>query len=157
MCRSRAAASAPRSASGRVDFAFSPIAVAVPDIRDGRLLALAVSGRERVSALPDVPTTLEAGYPNSDYVLWFGMFVPAKTPRAIVDRLHAETMKALETPALRDKLAGFDVVPMPTQAGGIRCFHQGRDRRHKAPWPRRRGSSQIEHERQRKITQGSMQ
>jgi tripartite-type tricarboxylate transporter receptor subunit TctC len=103
----------PEVASGRVDFAFSPIAVAVPDIRDGRLLALAVSGRERVSALPDVPTTIEAGYPNSDYVLWFGMFVPVQTPRAIVERLHAETMKALQVPSVRDKLAGFDVVPMP--------------------------------------------
>ena len=99
----------PEVASGRVDFAFSPIAVAVPDIRDGRLLALAVSGRERASALPDVPTTIEAGYPNSDYMLWFGMFVPAKTPRAIVDRLHLETIKALETPGLRDRLAGLDV------------------------------------------------
>jgi tripartite-type tricarboxylate transporter receptor subunit TctC len=103
----------PEVASGRIDFAFSPIAVAIPEIRDGRLLALAVSSRERVSALPDVPTTLEAGYPNSDYVLWFGMFVPAQTPRPIVERLHQETMKALQAPALRDRLAGFDVAPMP--------------------------------------------
>ena len=112
----------PEVASGRVDFAFSPIAVAVPDIRDGRLLALAVSGRERVSALPDVPTTLEAGYPNSDYMLWFGMLVPVQTPRAIVERLHAETMKALATPALRDKLAGFDVVPMPLKPAEFDAF-----------------------------------
>jgi tripartite-type tricarboxylate transporter receptor subunit TctC len=112
----------PEVASGRVDFAFSPIAVAVPDIRDGRLLALAVSGRERVSALPDVPTTLEAGYPNSDYMLWFGMLVPAQTPRPIVDRLHTETMKALATPALRDKLASFDVVPMPLKPAEFDAF-----------------------------------
>ena len=102
----------PEVASGRVDFAFSPIAVAVPDIREGRLLALAVSSRARVSTLPDVPTTLEAGYPNSDYALWLGMFVPVKTPRAIVDRLHQESVKALQNPALRDKLAGLDVEPM---------------------------------------------
>ncbi len=85
----------PEVASGRVDFAFSPIAVAIPDVRDGRLLALAVSARDRASGFPDVPTTLEAGYPNSDYALWLGMFVPAKTPRAIVDRLHDESLKAL--------------------------------------------------------------
>jgi tripartite-type tricarboxylate transporter receptor subunit TctC len=103
----------PEVSSGRVDFAFSPIAVAVPDIRDGRLLALAVSSRERVSALPDVPTTSEAGYPNSDYALWLGIFMPAKTPRAIVDRLHRETMKALQTPALRERLASLDLAPMP--------------------------------------------
>ena len=102
----------PEVASGRVDFAFSPIAVAVPDIRDGRLVALAVSSRTRVSALPDVPTTLEAGFPNSDYALWLGMFVPVKTPRAIVDRLHRESVKALQTPALRDKLVSLDVEPM---------------------------------------------
>jgi tripartite-type tricarboxylate transporter receptor subunit TctC len=112
----------PEVASGRVDFAFSPIAVAIPDIRDGRLLALAVSGRERVSALPEVPTTLEAGFPNSDYMLWFGMFVPAQTPRPIVERLHEETMKALQVPALRDKLNGFDVVPMPLKPAEFDAF-----------------------------------
>jgi tripartite-type tricarboxylate transporter receptor subunit TctC len=99
-------------ASGRVDFAFSPIAVAVSDIRDGRLLPLAVSGRERASALPDVPTTLEAGFANSDYALWLGVFVPVKTPRPIVDRLHDETVKALREPGLRSRLAALDVEPM---------------------------------------------
>jgi tripartite-type tricarboxylate transporter receptor subunit TctC len=103
----------PEVSSGRVDFAFSPIAVAVPDIRDGRLLALAVSSRERVSALPDVPTTIEAGYPNSDYALWLGIFMPAKTPRMIVERLHQETVKALQTPSLRERLASLDLAPMP--------------------------------------------
>ena len=103
----------PEVASGRVDFAFSPIAVAVPDIRDGRLLPLAVSGQERASALPDVPTTAEAGYPNSDYALWLGVFMPAKTPRAIVERLHRETVKALNTPGLRERLATLDLEPMP--------------------------------------------
>jgi tripartite-type tricarboxylate transporter receptor subunit TctC len=102
----------PELSSGRVDFAFSPIAVALPDIRDGRLLALAVSSRERVSALPDVPTTLEAGFADSDYTLWAGVLVPAKTPREIVERLHQETVKALQVPALREKLATFDVEPM---------------------------------------------
>ena len=84
-------------ASGRVDFAFSPIAVAVPDVRDGRLIALAVSANDRASGFPDVPTTLEAGYPNSDYALWLGVFVPANTPREIVDRLHDESVKALQS------------------------------------------------------------
>ena len=102
----------PEVASGRVDFAFSPIAVAIPDVRDGRLLALAVSARDRASGFPDVPTTLEAGFPNSDYALWLGIFVPANTPRAIVDRLHDESIKALQSPALRDRLAGLDVEPM---------------------------------------------
>ena len=112
----------PEVASGRVDFAFSPIAVAVPDIREGRLLALAVSGRTRVSTLPDVPTTLEAGFPNSDYALWLGVFVPVKTPRAIVERLHQESVKALATPALRERLAGLDVEPMPMTPAEFDAF-----------------------------------
>jgi tripartite-type tricarboxylate transporter receptor subunit TctC len=102
----------PEVSSGRVDFAFSPIAVALPDIREGRLVALAVSSRERVSALPDVPTTLEAGFPDSDYTLWAGVLVPVKTPRAIVERLHQETVKALQTPSLHERLVAFDVEPM---------------------------------------------
>jgi tripartite-type tricarboxylate transporter receptor subunit TctC len=97
-------------ASGRVDFGFSPIAVALPEVRDGRLLALAVSSKGRASALPDTPTTLEAGYPNSDYALWLGVFVPVKTPRPIVDRLHQETLKAVDV--LRERLAALDVEPM---------------------------------------------
>jgi tripartite-type tricarboxylate transporter receptor subunit TctC len=102
----------PEVASGRVDFGFSPIAVALPEIRDGRLLALAVSSKARTSALPDTPTTLEAGFANSDYALWLGLFVPAKTPRTIVDRLHQETTKALQAPNLRERLAALDVEPM---------------------------------------------
>ena len=71
----------------RVDFFFSPTLAAVPLIRDGKLSALAVSSSKRAAALPEVPTTIEAGYPNSDYNFWIGMCVPVKTPREIVDRL----------------------------------------------------------------------
>jgi tripartite-type tricarboxylate transporter receptor subunit TctC len=103
----------PEVSSGRVDFGFSPIAATISDVRDGRLLALATSGKQRASALPDLPTTTEAGYPNSDYALWLGLFVPVNTPRAIVDRLHRETVKALEAPGLRERLASLDLEPMP--------------------------------------------
>jgi tripartite-type tricarboxylate transporter receptor subunit TctC len=112
----------PEVASGRVDFGFSPIAVAVPEIRDGRLLALAVSSRERTVALPDVPTTAEAGYPNSDYALWLGVFVPAKTPRTIVDKPHREIVKALATPGLRERLAALDLEPMPMTPAQFDAF-----------------------------------
>jgi tripartite-type tricarboxylate transporter receptor subunit TctC len=103
----------PEVSSGRVDFAFSPIAVAVPDVRDGRLLALAVSARDRVSGFPDVPTLSEAGIANADYALWLGVFVPAKTPRAIVDKLHDACVEVLQAPGLRERLAGLDLEPMP--------------------------------------------
>ncbi len=99
--------------TGRVDFCFSTIASALPFIRDGKLLALAVSTPKRSSALPNVPTTLELGYANSDYTFWNGLFLPAKTPREIVERLHQEAQKAATAPAVREKLAQQGIDPMP--------------------------------------------
>ena len=99
--------------SGRIDFACSTIATALPFIREGKLVALAVSTPQRSSALPDVPTTLEAGYKNSDYTFWTGLFAPAKTPREIVDKLAQETQKALAAPGVREKLAQQGMDPMP--------------------------------------------
>jgi tripartite-type tricarboxylate transporter receptor subunit TctC len=98
--------------AGRVDFYFSPITPALPLIRDGKVLALAVGGSKRSAALPDVPTTVEAGYPNSDLDFWIGMLVPSKTPRDIVRKLHAETEKALRSPSLSEKLAKIGAEPM---------------------------------------------
>ena len=99
--------------SGRVDFCFIGISSAMSFIADGRLLPLAVSTRKRSPALPNVPTTLELGYPDSDYSFWNGMLVPAKTPRPIIERLHAEVQKALALPAVQTKLAPQGVEPMP--------------------------------------------
>jgi tripartite-type tricarboxylate transporter receptor subunit TctC len=66
--------------AGRADFYFAPLVNALPLLKDGQLQALAVSGSSHASALPDVPTTVEAGYPNSEYNFWAGVFAPAKTP-----------------------------------------------------------------------------
>jgi tripartite-type tricarboxylate transporter receptor subunit TctC len=98
--------------AGRVDVYFCPITPAMPLIRDGKLLALAVSSSKRTSALPDVPTTVEAGYPNSDFDFWIGMFVPKQTPRDVVGRLHQETVKAMEHPGTKEKLAKLGVEPL---------------------------------------------
>lgn len=98
--------------TGRVDVYFSPLTPALPLIRDGRLIALAVAGAKRTSALPEVPTTLEAGYPDSDSDFWTGLYAPVKTPRPIVQRLHEETLKALATPGIRDKLAALGAEPL---------------------------------------------
>jgi tripartite-type tricarboxylate transporter receptor subunit TctC len=97
--------------AGRVDFYFCPINTALPFIRDGRLVALVTNGKARASELPDVPTTLEAGYRNADYPIWIGLLAPGKTPRSVVDKLNAETIKALGAAAVRDKLAKAGVVP----------------------------------------------
>jgi tripartite-type tricarboxylate transporter receptor subunit TctC len=99
--------------TGRIDIYFSPITPALPLIRDGRLVALAVGGAKRSSALPDVPTTVEAGYPNSDFDFWIGLFAPAKTPRDIVAKLYQETSKALGSPEVKGKLSTLGVEPMP--------------------------------------------
>ena len=71
-----------------------------------------MNGAKRSAALPNVPTTLEAGFANAEYPIWLGLFLPAKTPRAIVDRLNRETLKALQEPKVRDKLAALGFEPM---------------------------------------------
>ena len=91
--------------AGRVDYYFSPIAPVIGQIKNGQLLALAVGSPKRASALPDVPTTAEAGVPGSEFNFWIGMMVPAKTPRDIVNRLNAEVVKALATPEVKERFA----------------------------------------------------
>jgi tripartite-type tricarboxylate transporter receptor subunit TctC len=89
--------------SGRVDYYFSPIAPVIGQIRTGALVPLAVGSSRRASALPDVPTTAEAGVPGSEFNFWIGMMVPAKTPRDIVNRLNAEVIKALAQPEVKER------------------------------------------------------
>jgi tripartite-type tricarboxylate transporter receptor subunit TctC len=99
--------------TGRVDFTCMGMSAALPFIRDGKLVPLAVSSAKRSSALPAIPTTLESGLADSDYNYWMGMFVPAKTPREIVDRLYQETQKALRLPAVMEKFGPQGIEPMP--------------------------------------------
>ena len=103
--------------TGRVDFYFSPLLPALSLIRDGRLTALAVSSSERSPELPNVPTTTEAGFPNSEYNFWFGVFAPSKTPRPIIQQLYDEIAKALRDPDVKDKLTKLGVQPMPMTPG----------------------------------------
>jgi tripartite-type tricarboxylate transporter receptor subunit TctC len=98
--------------TGRVDVYYSPILAALPYIKAGKLTALAVSSPTRAPTLPDVPTTEESGYPNSAYRFWIGVFAPAKTPPAIVNKLNTEIQKALQNPAVRAKLEKLGVQPM---------------------------------------------
>jgi tripartite-type tricarboxylate transporter receptor subunit TctC len=99
--------------TGRVDFACMGVPSAIPLINDGRLVALAVCTPKRSSSLPDVPTTLEAGYADSDYNYWMGMFVPVQTDRTIVERLRRETQQALADPVVVDKFKPQGIEPMP--------------------------------------------
>jgi tripartite-type tricarboxylate transporter receptor subunit TctC len=88
--------------TARVDYYFSPVGLALPQIKSGKLVPLAVTSSKRSSGLPDVPTTLEAGLPNSDYNVWIGMWVNAKTPRPIVQKLHEEIVKAIQSPEVQE-------------------------------------------------------
>jgi tripartite-type tricarboxylate transporter receptor subunit TctC len=98
--------------TGRIDIYFCPITPALPLIRDGKVLALAVSSSKRASALPDVPTTIEAGVPESDLDFWVGAFVPKKTPRDVVAKMQSEIVKAIGSPATQGKLAALGVEQM---------------------------------------------
>ena len=98
---------------GRVDFYFCPLATALPLIRDGKVRALVVSTDKRVADLPEVPTLSEAGLTDADSAIWFGVFVPAKTPAAIIDRLHAAGEKVLSDPAMQASLKQLGVEPLP--------------------------------------------
>jgi len=98
---------------GRIDFYFGPIGTVLSAVQEGKVVALAVNGPIRSSALPNVPTLQEAGLKDADYPIWYGVFAPAKTPREIIDKLHAATVKALQTPRVVEKLATIGVDPMP--------------------------------------------
>ena len=93
--------------AGRIDFFFVAASAALANVRQGKLTALAVNGAARSAALPNVPTISEAGFSNAEYPLWFGLFLPARTPREIVDRLHRETVAALKQSKVKDKLAAL--------------------------------------------------
>jgi len=90
--------------AGRLDYFFCPVNICLPLINDGRLVALAMGSSRRSAVLPDLPTTVELGVPDSNYDFWVGLFVPAATPRDIVDKLHRETVTALANPAVKESL-----------------------------------------------------
>ena len=99
--------------TGRIDFYFLPIAAALPLIKQGKVVALAVSTPARTQSLPYVPTIAEAGYPDAEYLFWGGISAPVKTPRAIVEKLNHEVNKALAVPAVEQKLQNLGVQPKP--------------------------------------------
>ncbi len=104
--------------AGRVDYYFSPVAPVIGQIKAGQLQALAVGSPQRTSALPEVPTTAEAGVPGSEFNFWIGMMAPAKTPRDIVNRLHDEVLKALASPEVKERFAkvGADAWTLKPEA-----------------------------------------
>ena len=109
--------------AGRVDFSVQTSTSTLALIRAGNLRALAVSAHKRVEALPDVPTVIEAGLgPAAVSVFYSGLFLPAKTPRDIVEKLHREAEKALQAPAVRARFATLGVDPLPMTMAEFAAF-----------------------------------
>jgi tripartite-type tricarboxylate transporter receptor subunit TctC len=98
---------------GRIDFYFCPLATALPLIREGQVKALVVSTATRAADLPDVPTPSEAGLKDAESNIWFGLFVPAKTPRDIVDKINAAGTRVLASPPMQESLKKLGVTPDP--------------------------------------------
>jgi tripartite-type tricarboxylate transporter receptor subunit TctC len=97
--------------SGETQLTFTTVLVAVPYVKSGRLRALGVASLKRSVAMPDVPTIDEAGVKGFDSTAWWGLLAPARTPRPIIDRLHAATVAAIKVPEMRDRLIGLGAEP----------------------------------------------
>lgn len=100
--------------AGRIELQFGTMAPVLPHVRSGRLRPLAVTGAARSPALPDVPTAREAGIADFEVTLWLGLFAPAKTPRAIVNRLHREFTTAIAAPQAHAALLAQGLQPQTT-------------------------------------------
>jgi tripartite-type tricarboxylate transporter receptor subunit TctC len=98
--------------SERITMAFITPAPTMPLIQDGKLRALAVTSRSRASFAPDIPTMEEAGFPGFEVTVWFGLFVPAGTPAAIVERLNRETVKIMNSPDVQKKARDIGQVAL---------------------------------------------
>jgi tripartite-type tricarboxylate transporter receptor subunit TctC len=102
------------TATGRIHYSFAPIGNVLPFVKDRRLVALAVTTSGRVPSLPDVPTVAESAIPGFEWDQWYGLFAPAKTPRAIVNQLSKEMARVLALADIRDRLAVRGSLPKPS-------------------------------------------
>jgi len=110
--------------AGRVTYYFAPISAALPQIRDGKLIALGVSTAKRSSVLPNVPTVAESGVPGFDYNLWVGMFAPAGTPADLVEKINKDVIRVLATPEAKERLAALGADAMPMTPAEFKNFVQ---------------------------------
>jgi tripartite-type tricarboxylate transporter receptor subunit TctC len=99
---------------GHIQLMFCDIPPAAGMIAAGKVRVLGVSTRERIAAYPDVPTVAEAGVPGFDVAGWFMIVAPAKTPRAIVDKLHDELLNVMASPDVKERIVKLSLVPLPT-------------------------------------------
>jgi tripartite-type tricarboxylate transporter receptor subunit TctC len=98
--------------SGEVSLYFGNVPTVIRQVRDGKLRAIATTGPKRTPVAPDIPTIAESGVPGYAVTTFYGLSAPAKTPRAILDRLHAETVRALKSPEVQERLRGLGAEPV---------------------------------------------
>ncbi len=108
--------------AGNVSVFFSSIPVMLQHVKAGKLKALAVGSAARSPAAPEIPTVAESGVPGFEYVTWYGLFVPSRTPRAIVARLNDAVVKSLRSPQLEQQLRGQGADPRPTTSDEVVAF-----------------------------------
>jgi len=111
--------------AGNIDFYFIPLAAAASAIGSDKLIILAVSSPKRVPVLPNVPSVVEAGYPDAVFRFWNGISAPVKTPASIVNKLHDVTEEALKLPAVQEKLAKLGVEPAQISTDEFMKFVKG--------------------------------
>jgi len=97
--------------AGRVDFLFTPIVVALPFIKDGRAIPLAVSTATRTPLLPNVPTLAEAALPGFEFDMWFGLLAGAKTPKPLRDQLSKEVARVMQLPEVKERIGSLGGIP----------------------------------------------
>ena len=100
--------------TGRVQFTLSPFAVALPMVKEGKVIALAVSTARRSAVLPELPTIAEAGVPGYRWETWFGLLAPAQTPRPLINKLNAEITRILDLPDVRARWLSLGTEPIPS-------------------------------------------
>jgi len=108
--------------ANRIDVYFAPIAAAMPFLEDKNMVPLAVTAERRLTTLPNIPTAMESGYPDSIFGLWIGLYGPAKLPAEIVQKLYTETSKALAKPEVKERLAKMGVEPQPMEQAAFDKF-----------------------------------
>jgi tripartite-type tricarboxylate transporter receptor subunit TctC len=108
--------------AGRLTFTFNTVTLALPFIRDGRLLPLGVSSRSRSALLPAAPTIAEAGLPDFEFTFWNGLWAPAGMPAALVERINRDVMRAMQMPDVLERYARLGAEPMRMDAAQFARF-----------------------------------
>ena len=107
---------------GQVSLMFTSMATVLPQVRAGKLKAIAVGSGKRSPAVPEIPTVAESGLPGFDYVTWFAFYAPAGTPQDIVAKLNAEISRVLGDPQIAKYFSGQGAEPTPTTPAGLAAY-----------------------------------